>query len=276
MAIIFAKGPPTTKVSKTEAEAAIKRNPDFPKGAEVTVEELEGHWVAAVHVADGPPFGQPADSSEESSGPKSEGPDDTSPDDGGSDDEGSDAPPKDDGGDGPPHKDDGGGGDKALLHHVLDLVSQIGMALGIPPAGAGAEGMVPGEEGPPAPPGPPHGPSDGPHGGPPHGPPGAGGPDQEIKHERTMKPGEAPPGTTPVGAPAFAHTFKGGPHPWSEVIGKVPSFDVEERIPDDHTIANVDHELQELAYGTPYKVKQIVESRNEHGHRIARAKISVY
>jgi len=278
MAIQFATGPSVRKVSRAQALAAVKRNPDFPKGAEITVTELNGFWVAAAYVPDRDPEfktagpfppsgGGPADENEESPAPKSEGPGDTKPeprddgdldsdDDG--DDEGGDKPPFGGGDkkDGPP----GGKGDDALLHKVLDIVQQLAQALGLPavPGAGGLPGGGP--DGPPAPPG-------GPPGGPPHGP---GGP-EEVKHERAMKPGEVPAGGTPVGAPAFSHRIN--PHPWAEVIGKKRAFPVVERIPEEHTMAAVDRELTELCEGTGYKVAQILEGRDDKGHRIARALI---
>lgn len=251
MSVIFAKGPLTKEASQDEAITSLKKSPAFPKDAELTVKEIDGRWVAAVHVADGPPFGAPADDAEEAPGPKSEGPGDTAPDEGS--DEGapddSDGPPKD----GDEHKEkDEKGGDKAILLSIHDALQKLMVALGIPDEDPGA-GPVPGEDGPPAPP----------------GPPGAGGP--PPPQEKPLKPGEAPPGATPVGAPSFSSV-----HPWSSVIGKVASFELEERIPEDHKLSAVDHELQQLAHGTIYKVKQLQESRNEQGHRIARALISVH
>lgn len=266
MPLFHAEGPLTSKVSRAEAEAKLKRNPNFPKEAEFELWEQGGRWLAAWHEA-GPPFGAPADTDEEAPGPKSEGPDDTAPEP--PDAEGEKGPEDDpegpEGDEGPPkEKKDKGekGGDVKLDHEIFDLVQQIAVALGI--AGGGPEDSpVPGDDAAPPPPAPP---------GPPHG--GPEGPDQEIKHERALKPGEAPPGTTPVGAPAFSSVADD--HPWKKVIGKTASFSVEERISGDTTMASVDAELRRLAHGTGFKVKQIVEGVDDDGHRVAKALISAY
>lgn len=269
MPIIFATGPKVSSVNREQAVAAVKKNPEFPKNADdVTVEELDGHWVAAIHVADSP-FGGPADESEGSPGPKSEGPGDTAPDEG-ADEGGEDGPPKPDDGEGPPkdgdeHKGDEKGGDKVLLHTIQEGLQKIMIALGIPDGEAPGESPIPGEEPPAGPPGPPQG-----------GPPGAGGPPapEKLQHEKALKPGEVPPGQTPVGAPAFAHTIS--PHPWEGLIGVKATFEVEERVPNEYTAADVDSELNELAHGTGFKVKQVQTRIDEHGHKIAKAQISAY
>lgn len=273
MSIVFATGPLVSKVSRAKAIAAIEKNPDFPKGSEVTVEELDGHWVAAVHVAEGNPFGGggPADADEGAPGPKSEGPGDKEPSEG--PDDGPPAPDEGDEGDspdGPPKPGDGDEkGEKGGEHHELgviaDGIQKILVALGIPDEGAAGESPIPGADGPPAPPGP-----EGP-------PPGAGGPPPGPG--KAMKPGEAPPGGTPVGAPAFAKVLASHaiqPHPWASIMGYAATFETEERIPEDHKLADVDAELQQLARGTGYKVKQIVEARSTEGYRVAKALISSY
>ena len=280
MSIIFATGPLVSKVSRKEAKAAIEANEDFPKGAEVALEQLDGHWVAAVHTAEFPlpKGGGPADAEEEAPGPKSEKPDDAEPsddpDDGG-DDEGDDgAPPfgKEDKGDGDGEDKHEEKGEEHLLVSIHDALQKLMVALGIPDQEA--EGPVPGEDVAPAPPGPPGGP---------HGPAGPKSPDETIEHTRALKPGETPPGGTPVGAPAFASTrFPwGNDHPWEPLIGVKASFEVAEEIPNEHTFAAVDQELNSLCRGpgfdTGFKVKQIAEDHNPRtGRRIARALISAY
>src|SRR5208282_5929876 len=116
MAIYFATGPKSNSMTREAALAAAKVSPQFPKNAtDIVLEELDGHWVAAVHVADNP-FGGPADQTDDGAGPKSEGPGDTNPDEGPpkDDDGGSDDGGSDDGAGGPPHKepdgDEGKGG----------------------------------------------------------------------------------------------------------------------------------------------------------------------
>lgn len=281
MAIIFATGPKVTTMSREAAVQAAKESPQFPQGADdITVEELDGHWVAAIHVADSP-FGGPADETDDAPGPKSEGPGDTKPDpeeskdeepDG---DESGDSEHDGDAPDGPPHKEPDGdekgkGGEAHKIDALFDAVQKILVALGIPDVEEA--GPVPGEEPPAGPPAPDAGPP-------------AGGPEQpeEVHHEKALKPGEAPPGATPVGAPAFSSTqhpnpiiARGDEHPWAGLIGVVATFEVEERVPDHYSAADVDAELQEVAYGTGFKVKQAKVETDENGHRIAKALISAY
>lgn len=278
MAIHFATSTlRTDKTSREEALAYAKANPQFPKDAtEIIVEDLNGYWVAAVHTADNP-FGGPADETSDAPGPKSEGPGDTKPDDGPpKDDDGdSDDGGSDDGGsDGPPHKEPDGdekgkGGESHEIRALLDIVTQIATALGIAPPEGG--GPVPGEEPPMGPP------------GPQAGPPGAGEPPapDKLQHEKALKPGEVPPGATPVGAPAFSSVnpivARGLPHPWEKLAGIAATFEVEERVPDHYSATNVDEELREIAYGTGFKVKQTqVYTDPRTGHRIAKALISAY
>lgn len=281
MAIYFATGPKTSTMTREAALAAAKESPQFPKDAtDITVEELDGHWVAAIHVADNP-FGGPADETDDAPGPKSEGPGDTKPDEGPpkDDDDGSDGlPSPDDDSDGPPSPDGdekGKGKAGAELHALLDLLTQIAEALGVPLPGAEDASPVPGEEPPIGPPGPDAGPPGA--GGPPDGPPA---PDK-LQHEKALKPGEVPPGQTPVGAPAFSHInpiiARGEKHPWDGLLGVAATFEVEERVPEHYSAADVDAELQEVAYGTGLKVKQTQVYTDERtGHRIGKALISAY
>lgn len=282
--IIFATGPKVADLTRDAALAAAKSNPNFPKNAdEITVEELDGHWVAAVHVADNP-FGGPADQTDDGAGPKSEGPDDTKPepkDD--KPDDGGEGPDMGEGPDGPPKPEDGKkGGEGHELHALMDAVQKILVALGIPDTEG--ESPVPGEE-------PPGGPE-----GPPPGPPGAE--PQTVHHEKALKPGEVPPGQTPVGAPAFSSVnpivARGETHPWENLVARdkhgnvvrdkdgnlkltVATQELEERVPDHYGASDVDAELREVAYATPFKVKQTqVLTDPKTGHRIARALISAY
>jgi hypothetical protein len=103
------------------------------------------------------------------------------------------------------------------LAQLTDMLTKITDALGL----SDPSGMVPGmDDGAVPPPGGPEGP---PGLG---GPPGAGpdkpgvGSDNKMHtvHERSLKPGEAPPGTTPVGAPAFASVKVDNNHPWKAAI----------------------------------------------------------
>lgn len=282
MNIHFARGPLTSEISKEAALDLLKNDPRSPKGAEVAIIESEGHWLAAIaqppvtKFADNP-FDKKDDSSEEA--PKDDSPESV-PDQGPEDAAGPDGPPSDggEGSDGPPkHDEEKGGehGDKAMLHELLGIVTQMAQALGIaPPGGGPEESPIPGEDaapplpgGPPGAGAPPHG-----HGGPPPG--GPEGPDQTVQHERALKPGEAPPGTTPIGAPAFASVADD--HPWKDQIGKTASFTVSNVISEETPLADVDSELKRVAFGTPFKVKQVGEVRGENGQRVAQALLSVY
>lgn len=272
-------------MTRQAAEKALVANPVFPAGSEYTMQELGGQWVAAIHVAG--PF-PPADDSEESPAPKSEGPDDSGPSDATPPGDDAGAPPSDDGasdggGEGGPPKEHGEhekgkGGEDHLLHQVMDALTQIGQALGVP-LGMG-DSMVPGPDGgdpmgdpmggPPGGPGmggppvpPPHG-----HGGPP--PPGHGGPDVSV-HERALKPGEVPPGGTPVGAPAFASVSPD--HPWAHTVGKVPHFRVAEELGEGQQIEDAEAELQSLASAGGFKVSRVQPLRGENGERVISAVI---
>src|SRR5271166_1121413 len=102
MAIKLATGPLVSKCSKKEAEDNFRSFKDFPSNAdEYVIEELNGHWVAAVHTADSP-FGGPADQGEEAPGLKSEGPGDTKDDDGAPEPDGDEGPDNGGDSDGPP------------------------------------------------------------------------------------------------------------------------------------------------------------------------------
>lgn len=273
MAIIFATGPKVNTMTREAAVEAAKTSPQFPKNTDgITVEELDGHWVAAIHVADSP-FGGPADETSDAPGPKSEGPGDTAPeeqeppkDDEAADDEhDTDGPPKDGEDKGEKEK----GDESHKIDALFDAIQKILVALGIPDTEG--ESPVPGEEPPAGPPGP--------DGGPPS--PDAPPAPEEVHHEKALKPGEVPPGQTPVGAPAFSSVnpiiARGQKHPWEGLIGVAATFEVEERVPDHYSATDVDTELQEVAYGTGFKVKQAQVWTDEHtGHRIAKALISAY
>lgn len=260
-------GPPTSKVSKADAEAKLLQHPSFPKGSSYTLDEVEGRWIAAIapKVA-APPFAEeggdaapasesdsPFPSDDGASADKSDGEDKPS----------DDGPPKEDG----PKDDKGEGGEKGLeaqVHHLVEMLTKITDALGL---GGPEASPVPGEdaphEGPPAPPGD-HNPAA----------PGTQLADNKTHtvHERALKPGESPPGTTPIGAPAFASTKVAANHPWADVIGVKRSFVVEEPI-GDAKLAAVEAELRGLAQGTGYSLKQLVEGSRD-GVRTAKALIS--
>lgn len=269
----FLPGPLTSAMPRTSAERAISQHPAIREGAKYALEQMDGRWVAAiVHTAGEPPFGGggPADAEEEAPAPKSEGPDDAEPS------EGPDVPKPDSAGggeEGPPKHEDGKGGDKGGdLHQLMQMLQQVMEALGLP-VGMG-DSMVPGaDEGSmPPPAGPPHGPGGPMPGGPPHQPGDVA--TQHVVHERVTKPGETPPGGTPVGAPAFASVRSD--HPWAHIAGKVASFDVTSEI-GDTPLNEINSELQALASELPgYKVARLREDRDNHGQRVAVAKITLH
>lgn len=161
-----------------------------------------------------------------------------------------DGPPSDDSeGDGPPK---GKKGESAELGVLLEIVTQIADKLGIMPPGdpaaPGAEDPMGPPDGPPGPPG---------AGGPPPGPPGGG---SEVLHRTKLKPGETPPGGTPVGAPAFASTD----------LSRLASFDAFDDTPG-KSIKQAHAELTSTYGPQGFVVRQI--KRVDNGQRLA-AKLS--
>ena len=241
-------GPPSDKIKKAEAVAKLKAHPEFPKNASFSVENVEGRWVAAVSVpknkrVSAPPFEGP---------PSPDGPPMPS--------EVTDAPPSLDAPseDAPGDKPKGEDGEKGLehlIHELLDKMTTITEALGL---GDHADSPVPGADEL-------HGP---PEGDSPAGPPTDGEGKTHTVHERAMKPGESPPGSTPIGSPAFASVADD--HPWKDVIGQKKTFVVEDEI-GDTPISEVYKEITALAAGTGYKVERLREGTNQAGQRIASA-----
>lgn len=255
-------GPSVQKVaSATEAEDMLRKTPGFPNGAQVKLTNLNGHWIAAIAKIAGPPFGdeggEPGGGSEP---PEPAGP----PSDSG---ESESEPKPDEGGEEKPKKDKekGHGGEEHLITQIFDMLSTLTQALGI--AGPDA-GMMPGMDdpaagGPPMPPG---------AGGPPGMPPGGPGGDGKTHtvHERALKPGEAPPGTTPVGAPTFASVDPR--HPWAEHIAAgTKQIDLEDDLGND-TIATVADELRSLGAPHGYKIDSIVPFERD-GHKKVAARM---
>jgi hypothetical protein len=289
----FVPGPLVSEFTREAAEAGLRQNKKFgPKianGAAYALEQLEGRWVAAIVVNADSPFGGPADQAEEAPGPKSEGPNDTAPESEGppspegespEDTEGLEGPPSEGDSEGDKSKGkDGKGGKEEQIIQMLDALFQ-GLGIpnpsdalggdpsdpsgGMPPLGPGGPDNVP-----PPPPG--IGGSAGPDGGSAHGAPG----DQHIIHEKALKPGEVPPGGTPIGAPAFSHVREN--HPWKHVAGKVASIPTEQHI-GNRPISDVHAELVSLTneLGGGYRVAQLEEAIDPAGERIARAVISMH
>jgi collagen type I/II/III/V/XI/XXIV/XXVII alpha len=200
-------------MSQEQALLSLQTDPSFKPGTRIASFRRRGNqWVAELltptqHQA-GPP---PAFADKEEGPPSDDGGDSDAPpaSDSGSDEGPSDGPPSDDGGEdeaveellggGP---DEGGdkpehgkkpSGDDAILHVLTEILHALQGDSG-PEGMGGPDALGPGPSSPAAPPPPKHGPAG--------GPPGGGGPPSG----RPMKPGEAPPGSTPVGAPAFAST----------------------------------------------------------------------
>lgn len=269
LAVHIVPGPPSAHVSREEAENTLTTHPKFPKNASFTLADVEGRWVAAVAADDkeddekeepqekeaaktAAPFPPSGGGDEAPSGPPTEdGPPSDLGDEGGEGEE----KPKDDKKPGEEK-----GGEKGELHELISMMHMLMSALGLAPGPD--DSMVPGPDGPPGPPGGDMNP----------GAPGLQGPDNKTHtvHERALKPGEAQPGSTPIGAPAFASVNKD--HPWSDVLGQKRSFSVEEEI-GEQPLSEVHRELSQLANGTGYEVKQLVEGR-EGNTRTAKAIIA--
>lgn len=230
-------------MSKQAAQESLERQFE---GAEVVSLSRRGDkWVATLlepKEAEFPPKSDD-DSEEAPPGPPSDEGGDDSESDSESD---SDGPFGEEGpSDGPPKKEKGG--EAHELAAVLDILTAIADKLGVVPGGP----AVPGADDPMAPPPP------GPPGPPPGGPPG--GP-QEILHRTKLKPGETPPGGTPVGAPAFASTD----------LSRMASFDAFDDTPG-KSIKQAHAELTEIYGPQGFTVRQI--KRVEGGRRLA-AKLS--
>lgn len=285
-AIQFMQGPLVSEMSRDAVEEGLRHHPKIAKGAAYALSTVEGRYVAAVAVESASNeglFGGPADQSEESPGPKSIGPDDTTPDLDDGSENGPDSPedaepePLDDGGEDKDGEGDEGDKKESKEDRILKLLDAISTALGITPPGDGPDdgagddlGVAPlGPGGPDnlPPPPPPGGPSAGSHGDPSN--------EQRIIHEKALKPGEVPPGGTPVGAPAFSHVRED--HPWKRTAGVVASFSTEAPI-GNRPLSAVYSELVGLTdeIGGGYKVKKFEEGTDSNGNRVARALISIH
>lgn len=237
-----------TNISRETARASLESNFD---GAEVLDLKRRGdQWIATILEPKTAEFPPKDDDSEDSAPPKFE-------EDDASDSDGPDGPPEDsDGGEGEgPPKAEKKEGPKGELNEVLNLIQAIADKLGIVPGPA-----APGAEDPLAPDGPPMPPP-----GPPVGPPsphgGVGGEGhQEIVHRTKLKPGDTPPGVTPIGSPAFA----------SSQLSRMASFDAFDDTPG-KSIKQAKAELEAIYGPHGFKVRQI--KRVENGQRLA-AKLS--
>lgn len=274
-------GPPTSKVSKAQAEEGLKNHKYFPKGASYKINEAGGRWIAAIVASEPPQFGgddssddKPKDdapfggSSDDNS--SSDSSDDSSSDDSSNDEPKDDKPSSEEG----PKEDSSKGGE---LGEIKDMLQTLFTALGIDPAGDAGLGpdapshddpLGPGADAPPVemPPEP--------SGGEGIGTPSSPGGAKHIVHEHALKPGETPPGGTPIGAPSFSSVNKiAADHPWAEMAAKgFNEFVVQERI-GAAPLAEIHAELEEYARTAGYRVKQLNQSNDSEGHRIAKAVI---
>lgn len=263
---------PNGDLKREEALTQLYAHPQYPKNARVVdIEKTASGWEAKLEIQAGP-FPPGSDDSE--APPKPASPDSESdaaptPDD--------DSAPSEDG----PPKDEkpGEDGEKPKKPSVEDqllelgtLVHQIAEAVGVTPHG-GEEGPPVGPDGPlgphGGPPGAPHGaPPGGPPAGPagppaPHGGPGAGG-----RVQRPLRPGEAPPGTTPVGAPSFASLTPAE----TKLATEAASFVVSETT--DASLADCKQQIEAKYNPAGFVVKRLVEAKDDEGKRLVRAKIS--
>lgn len=259
--IKIVRGPLSGSFTREAAAEKLQALPGFPTNAEYTIDEIDGRYIAAVVVpktagpfppSDDAPSGPPSEETgppaeEESGPPKAEGEDKPKSEDG--DKPSSEGAPKEEGKMSVEHQ----------LANLTDMLTKITDALGL---STPADGMIPGAD-------------EGIPGGPPEGPPGASpvppggdtdpstpgkqGPDGKIHtvHERSLKPGEAPPGTTPVGAPAFASVQVDDDHPWKTAIESgVKEIEVESPI-GDTPLSAVAAELKGLAEPYGYIVTDL-------------------
>jgi len=257
-AVEFIPGPLTSEMQRADAERTLRTHPAIQKGAAYALEQMDGRWVAAiVHMSAPAPFagGGPADADEESPGPKSYGPDDAEPS------EGEDMDDSDEGDapEGPPDLEDkskkkkkkGDKNDKK----ILELLEAIVMALGIaPPSVASPDNSSDGD----LPPGVPPLPSDDKKRN------NSSDQNMHIYHDRVTKPGETPPGGTPIGAPAFASIR--ADHPWSHVANKAASFFVEEKVGDE-SLSKIRKELSSLSKEIGYRLASLKEIVDDDGDR---------
>jgi hypothetical protein len=258
--IVIVRGPSSTRLTKEAAARGLQKLDGFPKDAEFTLEDIDGRWVAAVvKKAEFPPS---ADDSAPSGPPSPDGPPSDDAEESGPP---SDEKPKDDKEDGEPSsegapKEEGKLSVEHQLANLTDMLTKITDALGL---STPADGMIPGaDDGAVPPPGGHHAPGPGEGSGedPAMGKEPGVGSDNKMHtvHERSLKPGEAPPGTTPVGAPAFASVSDD--HPWKAPIeSRVKEFEVESSI-GEQSLSAVAAELKSLAEPYGYIVTDLAPS----------------
>lgn len=272
--IRIVRGPSVQGLTKQAASSKLTTLPGFPEGAEYAVENIDGRWIAAVVMPEktAAPFPPGGDESVPA-GPPTDGPpappsDEAGPPEG-------EEKPKGDKKEGPPKPgEDGKVSIESELAQVKDMLTHMMDALGL---SSPADGMVPGADAgpmgpmPPGPPGPPHG---GKPGDMNPNLPGSQGSDNKIHtvHERSLKPGEAPPGTTPVGAPAFASVKIADDHPFADAIRDGQKEIEADAELGDASVADAVAELNGLVEPYGYFVEDI-EPRVVSGVKVASARI---
>lgn len=235
-----------TGITRQQAHESLTSSEDFVAGTEVLELKRRGNqWVATLLEPKHAEFPPPKDDDNEEKTDSDESP---SKDESGS--EGDDAPK----GEGPPKPEGPKGGEKSELNAVLDILMAVADKLGVGPGAAapGAEDNPMPGDGPPPPPSP----------APPGG--GLGGPGhQEVVHRTKLKPGDTPPGVTPVGSPAFASVQE-------QQLSRMASFDAFDDTPG-KSIKQAKAELEAMYGPHGFTVRQI--KRVEGGKRLA-AKLS--
>jgi hypothetical protein len=242
-------------LTQDEALRSLQSHPDFKAGTKIDDFQKSGSRFVATLLepkeAEFPPKKKDDEEDESDSplekaveGELKEGPPSDSGDsddsDSDSDSDSSDSgPPSDAENGGPPKKPgDEKPNEGVELGEILNLLHKITDALGLDKP---EDSLMGGPEGGPPPPGPKGGPPPGAGGPPGAGPAGPG----KVRPRPALRPGMAPPGTTPVGAPAFSSV--------QEMSKHIPSFTA---TTDEPLSVKEAKEDLEATYD-PYKVKQI-------------------
>jgi hypothetical protein len=248
------------RLTKDEARESLEAQ--FPNSEILEIRRRGDKWAATLLMPRTAEFPPSSDGDDESSEEKPEKKDSEGSSEGGE----SSGPPK---ADKPPHEEGGpegpggpGGGIEHAVAELTSLVHAMAEHMGIlpPPGIPGGDDMMGGMGGPEGPPGAGGPPPMGPEGGAGHGGhPSAGGDHQEIIHKTKLKPGEAAPGVTPIGAPAFSSVQ-------ASQLQRMASFDAFDDTPQ-KSIKQAKDELEAIYGPYGFKVRQI--KRVENGQRLA-------
>lgn len=246
------------RLTKDEARESLEAQ--FPNSEILEIRRRGDKWAATLLMprqAEFPPSDNDSESEDKPEKKDSEG---------SSDGDESSGPPKADkspspGGEGPEGPGGPGGGIEHAVAELTSLVHAMAEHMGIlpPPGIPGGDDMM-GPGGPEGPPGAGGPPPMGPEGGAGHGGhPSAAGDHQEIIHKTKLKPGEAAPGVTPIGAPAFSSVQ-------ASQLQRMASFDAFDDTPQ-KSIKQAKDELEAIYGPYGFKVRQI--KRVENGQRLA-------